>query len=503
MTIFRPPIILEMALARIARDYEIKDRSIPAPQPRRRSGTETMIRENQQLLNRLNVLSDGVLIYLMLPLAFWLRFYVMQDGVITIPLVNYLKLGVFFTLIQLFTYAGVGLYQSSRRTRIRDELNLLLRASMLDMLLLLSWLFIGNGMYYSRWTLGLYFIMSVGCLAAKRIIVRTVLRKMRGLSRNLKHVLVIGSGRTAARYLSAIQSDGELGYKAIGYIAGRSGNGFTVPYLGGFAALEKVLERNRPDEVISAIETDDYKLTPHIIECCEAAGVKLSIIPFYADFMPAHPQIDDLKGIPLMNIRRIPLDNFANAFLKRTMDIVGALLMLTLGAPLLLLCAAGVRLSSPGPILFRQIRVGRGRRHFVMLKFRTMRSNAEEDSAWSRREDDRRTRFGSLLRKLSLDELPQAINVLRGDMSLVGPRPELPHFVDQFREDIPLYMMRHQVRPGITGWAQIHGYRGDTPIRERVQHDLYYIENWSIWLDMQILLSTIFRLKFINDESLS
>ncbi len=148
------------------------------------------------------------------------------------------------------------------------------------------------------------------------------------------------------------------------------------------------------------------------------------------------------------------------------------------------------------------MRVGRGRKRFTLLKLRTMKVNPEETSAWSRKEDSRRTKFGSILRKLSIDELVQAVNVLRGEMSLVGPRPELPRFVDQFKEEIPLYMVRHQVRPGITGWAQINGFRGDTPIRERVEHDIYYIENWSVWFDIRILLSTVFRGKFINDETL-
>ncbi len=461
-----------------------------------------MIRENQQLLNRLNVLSDGVLIYMMLPLAYWLRFYVMPNGIAAVPLSGYLRIGVVITLVQLFTYAAFGLYQSSRKTRIRDEVSGLLRASGLDMLLLLGWLFIGHRTHYSRWTLALFFVLSVGTLALKRVAVRRTLRAIRGSGRNQKRVLLIGSGQTARKYLAVIQAEPELGYRVVGYIAKKACSGLGAAYLGGYEALEKVLERSGPDEVISAIEMSDYELTPHIIECCEGAGVKLSIIPFYADYMPAHPQFDDLGGIPLMNIRRIPLDNFANAFVKRAMDITGALLMLILGSPLLLVSAVGIKLSSPGPVLFRQVRVGRGRKRFTLLKLRTMKVNPEETSAWSRKEDSRRTKFGSILRKLSIDELVQAVNVLRGEMSLVGPRPELPRFVDQFKEEIPLYMVRHQVRPGITGWAQINGFRGDTPIRERVEHDIYYIENWSLWFDIRILLSTVFRGKFINDETL-
>ena len=254
--------------------------------------------------------------------------------------------------------------------------------------------------------------------------------------------------------------------------------------------------------MVSAIEAEDYARTPQIIQACELAGVKLSIVPFYANYMPAHPQFDELNGIPLMNIRRIPLDNFANALIKRAADIIGSLLLIVILSPVMLICAVGVKLSSPGPVLFRQRRVGRGKKPFFMYKFRSMRVNDAQDSAWSTKTDDRRTRFGSFLRKYSLDELPQFFCVLAGTMSLVGPRPEIPHFVDRFKDEIPLYMVRHQVRPGITGWAQVHGFRGDTPIRERVEHDIYYIENWSPWLDIQILFATVFGGKFINDEQL-
>ena len=461
-----------------------------------------MIRENQQLLNRWNVLSDGVLSYLMLPLAYWLRFYVMKDGIQSVPLADYLRLGIAFVVIQIFSFAAFGLYQLSRKTRIRDEVIKIMRASLLDMLLLLGWLFIGHSEHYSRWVLALYFALSTGALICKHVVARRLLRALRRSGRNLKHVILIGGGDAARKYLRELQSDRELGYQVTGYIARHTARGFDVPYLGGYEALEKALDRYGPDEVVSAIATEDYVETPHIIHACEQAGVKLSIVPFYADYMPARPQFDELNGIPLMNIRRIPLDNFANAFLKRTADVVGSALLLVLLSPLVLLCAVGVKLSSPGPVIFTQRRVGRNKRPFCMYKFRSMRVNDQQDRAWSARRDSRRTGFGAFIRKYSLDELPQLWNVLRGDMSLVGPRPEIPHFVDRFKDDVPLYMVRHQVRPGMTGWAQINGLRGDTSIKKRIEYDIHYIENWSVWLDLQILLITVFGGKFINDEQL-
>ena len=202
----------------------------------------------------------------------------------------------------------------------------------------------------------------------------------------------------------------------------------------------------------------------------------------------------------MLNLRRIPLDNIGNAFLKRMMDLIGSLVLIILSSPLMLIAVIGVRLSSPGPIIFRQERVGLNQKTFYMYKFRSMRVNVESDTAWSKNVDPRKTRFGAFIRKFSIDELPQFFNVLKGEMSLVGPRPEIPHFVEQFREEIPMYMVKHQVKPGITGWAQVHGLRGDTSIEERIRHDVFYIENWSFWLDVKILLMTVGKIR--NKERL-
>ncbi len=209
--------------------------------------------------------------------------------------------------------------------------------------------------------------------------------------------------------------------------------------------------------------------------------------------MPARPQIDSINGLPLINLRRIPLDNLGNAFLKRSMDIVGALALILLTSPIMLLTAVGVRLSSPGPVIFKQKRVGLNKREFYMYKFRSMRLNDSADTGWSTQRDDRKTRFGAFIRKFSIDELPQFFNVLKGDMSLVGPRPEVPYYVEQFKEEVPLYMVKHQVRPGITGWAQVNGLRGDTSIEERIRHDVYYIENWTLLFDIKILFMTLLK----------
>lgn len=463
-----------------------------------------MIKENQQLLNRLHVLSDGAIVYLSLPAAFWIRFYLLPRGIITVPLSQYLALGTILTAVQLFAYAAFGLYQSDRKARLRRELEKLWLAGALVMGALLSFLFVQHYIDFSRLTLVIWFVLSTGALSCKRIVLRRGLRYFRQKGYNQKHILLIGGGEMARIYWETVRESRELGYTVMGYVSVHLEKGLgELKWLGGYEKLDRILDKGSPDEAVCAIAPEDYGRMAEIIEACEKAGTKLSIIPFYAKYMPSNPQFDELEGIPLLNFRRIPLDNWANAFCKRAMDIVGALALILLTSPVMLACAVGVKLSSPGPVLFKQERIGRDKKPFSMYKFRSMRVNSGENTAWSRDYDDRKTKFGAFMRKCSLDELPQFFNVLKGDMSLVGPRPEIPYYVEKFKEDVPLYMVKHQVRPGITGWAQVNGLRGDTSIKARVEHDVYYIEHWSLLFDIEILLATVFRGKFINNEALN
>ena len=239
-----------------------------------------------------------------------------------------------------------------------------------------------------------------------------------------------------------------------------------------------------------------------IVAICEKSGVHTKFVPDYYNFISTNPYTEDLDGLPVINIRNVPLTNTVNRMIKRLIDIVGSIVALILFSPIMLVVAILVKKSSPGPIIFAQERIGLGNKPFKMYKFRSMgvQDPKKEAKEWTTKNDARVTPVGRVIRKTSLDELPQFWNVLKGDMSLIGPRPERPLFVEKFKEEIPRYMIKHQVRPGITGWAQVNGFRGDTSIRSRIEHDLYYIENWSLGLDIKILFLTFFK-GFINKNA--
>lgn len=239
-----------------------------------------------------------------------------------------------------------------------------------------------------------------------------------------------------------------------------------------------------------------------IVKMCEKSGVHTKFIPDYNNVIPTKPYTEDLQGLPVINIRRVPLSDPLNKWMKRGVDIFGAIVAIILFSPVMIVTAIMIKKTSPGPLIFSQERVGLQNRPFKMYKFRSMivQDEKKEKKGWTTKDDPRVTTVGRFIRKTSIDELPQLFNVLRGDMSLVGPRPERPQFVEKFKEEIPRYMIKHQVRPGLTGWAQVNGYRGDTSIKKRIEHDLYYIENWTLGFDFKIIFLTFFK-GFINKNA--
>ncbi len=313
----------------------------------------------------------------------------------------------------------------------------------------------------------------------------------------LKNVIIVGDNtQTAKEYIKEAQSDPTLGIMVLGYVGEKISPDVGAEKLGNFKDLAKILDKYHPTDVVFAIDSYDKWRLIKLVNMCDDRCIKVYFLPVIYGFFKHPSQIEQVGSVPLINIHSTPLDMAVNSFIKRLVDIIGSLALIILTSPIMIAAAIGVYISSPGPILFKQKRVGRLGKKFTMLKFRSMRVNAASNSAWTTGEDPRKTRFGTFLRRTAIDELPQLFNVLGGSMSLVGPRPELPVFVETFKEEIPLYMVKHYVKPGITGLAQINGLRGDTSIEERIHKDIEYIEKWSLWLDLYIILKT--PLKMFN-----
>lgn len=459
-----------------------------------------MIKENQKTFNDLNVISDGMILFASMFFAYMLRFSVFSGDEGHLSLEYFLTLSIITLPLYLLIYTGCGLYESFRQSRFLKEFSLILKSNLIGLFILMALLFVLKQIDVSRWTLIYFCILNVFGTSCKRFFLRKLLKRYRKRGYNIKHVIVIGSGPLAEEYINTVNNNKYLGFSVLGYISDVPTFN-NVRYLSDYTDTYETLDMFNPDEAVVALEGSEFELLPGVINACEKSGTKLTVIPFYTKYLPSNPYMDEIEGIPLINIRRIPLDNFLNSLAKRAMDIIGSLVLIILTSPIMLFAAIGTKLSSPGPVIFKQERVGLGKKPFTMYKFRSMRVNVSSDTGWTTDTDPRKTKFGSFIRKFSIDELPQFFNVLKGDMSLVGPRPELPYFVDQFKETIPLYMVKHQVRPGITGWAQVHGYRGDTSIKKRIEHDIYYIENWTLMLDIKILFMTAFG-GIINSEKL-
>lgn len=455
-----------------------------------------MIRKNQRQLNRLNALTDGVLVFCCYLAASWLWLDVIK-GDKNIASVRNLGGGlgvaaIVYALWSVLLLSGFGLYRTTRTRRAGRELGRVVMASSVSLLTAAAALYLFRLEDFSRGVLGLFYVFACVTLVLKRMALWHLLGQMRAKGYNLKHILVIGSGQLARRYIETVQRDEELGIHIAGQLRKPEGM---------LGQLEARLHDSGVDEVVIALEPTELGSLMEIIRICEKCGTKTSVIPFYNDIIPSQPTIDSVGKLKLIQLRSTAMDEPVNQLLKRGFDVAVSATLLVLLSPLLLLIAVATKLSSPGPVLFKQERIGLNKKPFMMYKFRSMRVNDEENTAWSGRQDDRRTWIGSLLRKTSLDELPQLLNTLKGDMSLVGPRPEIPYYVEQFRETVPLYMVKYQVRPGMTGWAQIHGLRGDTSIPDRVEHDLWYIDNWSFGLDLLILARTALG-GMLNDEKL-
>lgn len=468
-----------------------------------------MIKDNQKTFNRMHIIIDGCIMALSYFLSYFLRFetslryFFRIGGYLTLP--KYSEVLIFLIPGYLIIYNYCNLYDPKRIRSKRLELWSVVKANIFGIAYFTFVMYLAGIKDVSRGLTIFFFLLNILLDCTFRAILSYSLRMARRKGFNLKHILLVGYSKAAESYIDRILANPQWGYYIHGILDDNMERGTlykNIKVLGAIDNLLEILPQNRLDEIAITLSLDEYSKLKRIVSLCEKSGVHTKFIPDYQNFIPTKPYTEDLNGLPVINIRNVPLSNTFNRILKRSADFIGALICLAIFGIPMLIVAIIIKVTSPGPVIFSQTRIGTHNKEFKMYKFRSMevQSELKEKRAWTTINDPRVTKIGKIIRRTSIDELPQLFNVLKGEMSLVGPRPERPFFVEKFKEEIPRYMIKHQVPPGLTGWAQINGYRGDTSIRKRIEYDLYYIENWTMGLDFKILFLTVFK-GFINKNA--
>jgi Undecaprenyl-phosphate glucose phosphotransferase len=471
-----------------------------------------MVRRHNRLLVALYVVSDAVLAMWAFVLAFGIRF---ESGLIPVtrgypPLEQYLNLLPFVAVLTPIAFWLQGVYRLRRgRSRVDDFFAVLIGSILAVVFCVLSTLYVGA--YYASETSraqgafqvsqivwGLYLALSVMFTNASREAVRELLERRWRAGIGLKRILIAGAGDLGRMVADRILQHRELGYQVVGFIDDRAGGdhiGYRgLPLLGTLSEVVEIAQRERVDHLYVTLTLEEHAKLLDLMEVTSREFIDVKVVPDILQFIALRARLEDLDGLPVININEIPLQGF-NAWVKRGLDMVLSTAAMVLLAIPFAIIAALVKFTSQGPVFYKQERMGLDGKAFTVFKFRSMHQDAEEDTGpvWAGDDDPRATSVGRWLRKLDLDELPQFWNVLKGDMSIVGPRPERPFFVEQFKHRIPQYMLRHKVKAGITGWAQVNGWRGNTSLEKRIEYDLYYIENWSVTLDLKIMWLTLVR----------
>ena len=466
----------------------------------------------KRLLVVYHVVFDGLLGMLAFALAYAVRF---ESGLIAAPkgqppFDQYVALLPLVGLLVPFVFNLQGAYRLRRnRTRVDDFFSVAVGTCLTVIVGLLATLYFEvyyagatareQGLYeVSQIVWGFFIVFNVGLTYASREAVRYAIQRRFRAGFGLKRVLIAGSGDLARHVADRLLQHAEFGYQVVGFVDNSAGSdtlGYRgLPLLGPLGDAEEVVQREGIDQLYVALPLEEHVSMLKLIEVANRECIDIKVVPDLLQFIALRARLEDLDGVPIININDIPLQGL-RGIIKRAVDLTVSLAALAVLAVPFALIAAAIRLTSPGPIFYRQERMGLDRRPFMVLKFRSMYEDAEADTGpvWTREDDPRRTAVGGFLRRSNLDELPQLLNVVRGEMSLVGPRPERPFFVEQFKERVPQYMLRHKVKSGMTGWAQVNGWRGNTSIEKRIEYDLYYIENWSVGLDFKILWLTVVR----------
>jgi Undecaprenyl-phosphate glucose phosphotransferase len=458
-----------------------------------------MLKVHSRLFEHVTLAADLVLIGACWLAAYALRFYAVGPALVVpevAPLGDYLLQLLPILVVWGLAFRWFGLYRPRRLGSRLSEWVDVAKASTLGVLVLIAVMtFAFPRTEYSRVVIVYFWGLSIVAVSLWRAVFREGLRVARRRGVNLRRAILVGGGEPVLEILAALQRRPDVGVRVLGVIGDKEAIGAAAtPHLGRYEDLRSVLDGQDVDLVIVALPHTEYARVGDVLRDIGDDPVAIHLVPDVFGLASLRGGIEEFEGLPLIHLRESPLHGW-NRVLKRAFDLLvggGAFLVFL---PVMAVIALAIRLASPGPVLLRQVRMGLDGREFPMLKFRTMREDAEAETGpvWARLDDPRRTRLGGVLRRFSLDELPQLVNVLRGEMSLVGPRPERSVFVEEFRRKVPGYMLRHTVKAGMTGWAQIHGWRGNTSLEKRIEYDLYYIERWTPAFDLQILVRTLWR----------
>jgi exopolysaccharide biosynthesis polyprenyl glycosylphosphotransferase len=464
-----------------------------------------MIRKKREQLARMYVLSDVLAILLSFFASFWLRFH---SAILAVPkgiplLANYLIIIPFLLLMQLIYFSYQGFYRFKlRRNRLDDLFLIILNSSISSFVVLLIFSYFKSyGFIHfeiSHIFTIVYAPVSILSLSVCRMLMFTIFKKV-SLARNgVSRILIAGQDDLAEMTAANLLKYRHFGLEVAGFLGPEQ----KANTLGNCADLKKVVEKHGITDLFIALPLKEYSTIMKLIETGNNLLLDIRLVPDILQLASLKAGVEHIEGLPIINLGDIPLEGWP-ALSKRIFDFLVSLAGLIFFLPLIALTAVFLKLDSAGPLFYLQTRVGLDGRIFRMIKFRTMVKNAEMETGpiWSPQNDQRVTRLGRILRKLSIDELPQLLNVLSGEMSLVGPRPERPELVEKFKKNIPRYMLRHRVKTGMTGWAQVHGLRGNTPLDKRIEFDIYYIQNWTLRLDLEILFRTILKFKFIDKNN--
>jgi len=460
-------------------------------------------RRGDFLIPLMSVLGDAIAIESAFLLAYWIRFrsalfdWLGFDRGPTPEISGYLVGSAVVVIVWLMLFEARRMYRARRSVNLSDELINVIRVVSLGMLLVMSGAFFYRDFSYSRVVFALLWVLSTGFIFAVRAAVQAFERAEYRRGRHLQHVIILGGNGLANEVYTRLQGHSSFGFHIGGYFADALAPQdlplSRAPYLGTIQQGPAYIRAQKIELAFIALRSSDHSRLFDFIAECEGVNIEFMMVPDMLEILTSQVQVRELEGIPFLRIKGIPFTVWGR-ITKRAFDVCVSGLTLLFLSPVYLLVALLVKLDSRGPVLFPQKRVGLDGTEFTMYKFRSMKGGSEAfdgEAGLGIRNDPRRTRIGAFLRRASLDELPQMVNVLRGDMSLVGPRPERTRFVEEFRRVVPKYLDRHRVKTGVTGWAQVNGLRGDTSIEERIKYDLYYIENWSFSLDIKILLRTL------------